>query len=529
MEIGELVISDSNPTPADNARSMAQKANAMLFVADLQTNASMKQQWQSLIADIKEKIGTGKTDEKKKANYQEKLTIIDNWIANKGYDATASAVLALTKTPFYEDYQKQNQASPQSDAFVQDLLSDNKLLAGWQAALAKTSKGDSHASVNFLKGSNYRQKNFDCNPIQVRASFIKMRNHYLNYWCGIYGNSVITPVQLAQEKQNPEDSANPSQSQSGQTQQSPSKSTSQAGPIIIVSVDSNSNPQVSVDSTLLTEKTQGSNEVTYKNGVLTWKRAETIDAAMGLYAGANHSGKLTFSQVTRAAGKDGYVGNEFFGTITYPENGQGSDSEQGSDTPKPGSYSILGRIGKPPKRVQLTTSADGKTHRHIRLPPKVHLTAVQKIQKYIGYLGMVMTVGFALHIAIQFGVGIAKFFSKDGGNEQLENDMDEMSDSDVETMDTPETVIHDEYPQPMEDQNLDDLEGLPSADNIAEMENAVDNISEDGTMQQPEEDPTTEDEQGTLDDETEGADETVETGGSEAEEVVSEISELGFL
>ena len=538
-----MTATDSNSSSTStSAQAMEQQANAMLFVADMKTNVTMKQQWQSLIADINSKIGKGDSDDKKKSNYQEKLMIIDNWIANKGYNATASAVLKLTKTPFYQDYQKQNEPTRGSWDFVQKLLSDNKLLAGWQAAMAKTSKGDSKATINFLAGDNYKNQNFNCNPIQVRASFIEMRDQNAKYWCGIYGNSVINPIKQSQSKQASPDSNNGTQPSTDSNQADQPKNKSQAGPVIIVSCVNRLvkgkdgkekykwEPQLSVDQEILTDL----NSINYSKGVLTWKKAD--DPLFGV----QHSGKLTFSQVTRAAKKDSYIGNEFFGTITYPgpysasSDDQGSQASQGnssSTAQEPVTYSILGRIGKPPQRVQISKQA-GHVKRHIRLPPKVHLTGVQKIQKYIGYLGMAMTVGFAIHIALQFGQKIASFFGK--GNEQLEADLNESTNSDVENMDMPQETVNQESPEPMENQNLDDIEGLPDAENVAEMENAADNISEDGAMEQSEDDVQSEDEQVSEDDppaedEVAESSDALESGGTEAEEVLSDLSELTFL
>ncbi|MCP4220412.1 MAG: hypothetical protein GY765_37625, partial [bacterium] len=66
--------------------------------------------------------------------------------------------------------------------------------------------------------------------------------------------------------------------------------------------------------------------------MLTW------EIGSGLTAN-NTSGKLVFSQITMPTKNEGYTGDEFSGTVTYP---------QGADDKLEGTYTYIGKVGPVP-------------------------------------------------------------------------------------------------------------------------------------------------------------------------------------
>ncbi|EFM08365.1 hypothetical protein PaecuDRAFT_4829, partial [Paenibacillus curdlanolyticus YK9] len=112
------------------------QADAMMFVSDLQVNQTLKQQWTSLLASMKAKLDDSPPPaDDKDAIYKEKIKIINNFLAQKGYQTAAVFVLELTKTDFYNDHLKESEPNDESDRFVQDILAKPALLAGWQKAM----------------------------------------------------------------------------------------------------------------------------------------------------------------------------------------------------------------------------------------------------------------------------------------------------------------------------------------------------------------------------------------------------------
>lgn len=100
-------IFDPNTTDPDKLKM---QADAMLFVSDLQVNQVLKQQWTSLLANIKSKIDANPpAGSDKETVYKEKIKIINNFLAQKGYETTSVYVLELTRTDFYEDHVKESE------------------------------------------------------------------------------------------------------------------------------------------------------------------------------------------------------------------------------------------------------------------------------------------------------------------------------------------------------------------------------------------------------------------------------------
>ncbi|HEU4965362.1 MAG TPA: hypothetical protein VFV52_16165 [Bacilli bacterium] len=412
---------DSNgDDDADDARTLTQQANAMLFVAALQKDVNLRNNWTSLLQKMNDELKVTTPADKDKV-YQEKISIIDNWLVNQGYFCQAEQVLALLKTPFYQDYLKESQPNADSDRFVQTTLSDVSLYNAWLGALKAVSGGADTDTLNtFLTSRGY-----NCTYVQVNASFVKMRNHNMNYWTGIYANSTLThgsdkPV---------------------------------AGPILIIYGDYN----VSIDNLHLDKEL---NKVQYNNGVLTW---EADDFTI------SYSGKITFSQKVMATTADPYVGNEYFGTITYPASGT---------APQQGEVQVFGRIG------ELTQDQKDK-----KIPPAVNPSVVDQAMKYIGYfMAGVFLIDFAASIPKRFK-SIKEFAEtvkeklKSKPDEQVENDLNQM-DEDVQSRNTDlnegESFASDLHEAPLNEGNINgsdviqdlqnELANSPSPERTQELE-----------------------------------------------------------
>jgi hypothetical protein len=432
---------ESNTQPfdpnTDDPNILRLQSEAMMFVADLKVNQTLNQQWTSLLKNMKDNLDKAVSDtpDQKDQLYKEKIKIVDNFLAQKGYKTTATYVLALTKTDFYQEHVSQSQPNDESDRFVQDILGKPALLAGWQKSL-QDAQTDKTAPDKFLAAQKY-----NCNAQQVAASFKKMRGVELKYWTGVYGNTVITNDQ-------------------GKTE---------TGQAVVIYDDLDG---VSIGSDKLDKEL---NKVTYKDGVLTWEKdGFTI----------NYSGQLTFSQVTRPAkdDKDAYVGNEFFGTITYYDQ-----------DPKGVKKSIFGRIGKPPKDA--SGSGDRKP---CPTPPSVDVSAVDHAMKYIGYfMAAVFIVDFLASIPKRFKA-ISEFAEKVKGGEAEKPEVEERLDEanqEVEESANEENLnengsfeenLDGAQPENFNNENgIDQIpdEQLPPAEDVQALENGAESVNENGEVE----------------------------------------------
>ena len=348
-------MSGTTKTTANSAKqSVAQQqqlATAKLFLLNMQTNVSMRQQWQSLVHKMQQDIeNSSMTNDAKEKIQIEKLNKLNQFIISKGYQTSANAVMALINDKWLNQYSQNSKLTPKSketdkaSQLVEELMNNAKTFTNWQAALSKSLKQDRGAANTFLKSWNITVD-------QARTAFIAIRNKKLSHWSGIYGNSVI---KLAD-------------------------GTEHTGPAIIVYGDEH----VSIGNTILLKQLNEKNKlnaVSYDNGVLTWDK--TADPILG---GADYSGKLTFSHISRPVLGDDYTGFEIFGTITYPQEGS---------PPKQGTVNIAARIGKPPDKQahhpSHTTEAVKIGHTHggqfVPTPPTLQLETIHHAHQRIKYV-----------------------------------------------------------------------------------------------------------------------------------------------
>lgn len=433
---------DDGGDDSDTDTELVHKANAYLFVADLDKNQTLNQQWTSLLQNIQDQFGDDTSDDV----YLEKYNIVQNFLVNEGYNTTPDLVLDQLQVGWYEDYVAQFAPNADSDRFVQELLGDSSLLAGWQAAIAAEMNGQEGAADDFLT-----QRGYNCTKEQVDQSFLKMRDHTLSFWAGIYGNVVYTP------------------GTSDSTSDAASPSTGIPGEIITIYSDREFGIGGDVIDWQLCN-------VAYDQGILTWDTDS--------FGTQVTEGKLTFSQVTRQSVNDPYVGSEFFGTITYTQ-----DKPVGTHTYS-GTYNVFGRIGKP----QASSTASGP----IQTPPKVALSEVDKVFKYFGYMVM---IGFAIQMIYGagkvLGPGAKKAWSKlkdklTKDKSKAGEDLDDQVD--MASQDAADEIAMREAPNQLQpadngapgNNEIGDVEGLPPAEAVDQMEEAADQVNEEGEMDQGE-------------------------------------------
>ncbi|BAZ25891.1 hypothetical protein NIES4073_67970 [Kalymmatonema gypsitolerans NIES-4073] len=315
-----------NPSEAPNSSSQdhAHQANAVLFITDLKSNTQLSDAWNSLLAKMKVAVQqvkqTGKSSDQINQTYQDAIQAADNFLADNGYDTTATVVLTLLKSPFYEDYLKETSPNDESDRFVQTLLTSTEIYKPWQALLTKVVQGQTSSTEldAFLQ-----QHGFKCSYLQVNASFVKMRNHNMNYWSGSYPNTVITGP-------------------NGQSRQ---------GRLVVVY----GNNKISLDHD---KPERHINKLQYNNSVLTWQADMLV----------KYSGNLTFSEITLPTREDSYTGSVFSGTLTYEEDDPINNYKKGDV------LQISGRLA--------SLSQDDVNH---RLPANEDPLLIDKILKWINY------------------------------------------------------------------------------------------------------------------------------------------------
>ncbi|AOS64523.1 hypothetical protein [Actinoalloteichus hymeniacidonis] len=289
--------------PPNDPITDEQRGYAFLFVSALNRDKVLAGKWKDRLASIKP------------LSVPDRIKSLDNFLADHGYATRAEAVLGLLKSQWWLDYVGQRKPNADSDRFVQDILTDTRLYKEYGAQLAKAQAAKDLSVLN----SWLTRKDYHCTAVQVDASFNAMRDKNMNYWTGIYGETLV---------------------QQG-------KDKSKTGPALLIY----GNTSASLGPDMLFN-------VTYAKGVLSWQLGKEPEANPC-------AGQVTFGTITRTPiHPDDYVGNEFSGTLTYPTDSSADLS---------GAYSYAGRIGDPPpdEKGKLST------------PPAVDKTELQKIADFI--------------------------------------------------------------------------------------------------------------------------------------------------
>lgn len=348
-----------NDSPASDDKTFA----AYAFLNDLPKNADMKSEWSDTLDKVKAKMTPADGSPPSADVAKQGLEVLDNVIAEWGYDATAVDVLGILKTPFWQNYQALRKPNAQSDRFVQDLMSDPTLSAEWSEKTGAISGADTSPLDAYLK-----TKGYDCNAQQVSASFDKMRNHNLNYWTGVYANTVLTLISSSTDSQPAAGGA------------SASSATPIQGPALTIYGSQ------SVGIGMLHVM-----DFSYASGQLTWNFGSDD-------IGSNKTqASITFSQLSqpRQDDPDKYVGDVFSGTLTlkepwWPSPTPGaSDADRAAQTLQPGTYSFSGKVGSAPAAAKPA-----------RIPPSVNKPQVDSMHEFLSqvlfYGGLAMMAHFVL-------------------------------------------------------------------------------------------------------------------------------------
>ncbi|WP_025027092.1 hypothetical protein [Caldalkalibacillus mannanilyticus] len=254
----------------------AMEANARLFITDLRTNSSLREAWKEINEKVNDAIQqakqSGQTTEQFDTLYHQALQLLDNFLADHGYNTIASTVLTFLKSPFYEEYLKETSPNDDSDRFVQELMTNKKIFTAWQALLTQVAKGESKTTDldHFLA-----EQGFHCTYLQINASFQKMRNHNMNYWAGSYSTILV-------------------RGENG---------TPQEGPTVVLY----GNQKISINHD---KPDKFSNKLSYKASQLTWK-ADML---------TKYSGTMTFSEIALPSKENSYTGPTFTATLTYEKD-----------------------------------------------------------------------------------------------------------------------------------------------------------------------------------------------------------------
>ncbi|MFB5190732.1 hypothetical protein [Alicyclobacillus fastidiosus] len=311
----------------------AQQANALLFLTDLKSDQTLFEQWNDLLtkanAQVSRAKSSGETQEQVVALYRDIMQVADNFLADHGYDTTAEVVLQLLKSPMYQDYLAETSPNSDSDRFVQALLTNASVFKAWQAHLQNVASGGATtASLDaYLHDAGYQ-----CTFLQVNASFVKIRNHNMNYWAGSY----VTAIQTGSDE-TPADTK---------------------GPVVVVY----GNNRISVNQD---EPNKLFNRLTYDNGQLSWKANMSV----------KYAGTFVFSEITAPSKEDNYAGPIFSGTLSWAED----DPIQGRK--KGDMCQLYGRLS------QISQQDEVKN-----LPANADPTTLDEILKWVNYL----LVGFAV-------------------------------------------------------------------------------------------------------------------------------------
>ena len=298
----------------------------MLFVTNLKSDQRLAAGWTALLTKISEALQqAGASGPQHDAVYANAIKAANNFLADNNYNTTAVAVLALLKSPFYEEQQKASEPNAASDKFVQDLLTQPTLFKEWNAALASAAgSGADLSSLNaFLTDHGYA-----CTYVQINASWVKMRHHQLTYWSGTYNTSM---TKIVNGKPVPP----------------------VTGPTLViygskaVSLVDAERPQPVSDSNMV-----------YDNSVLSWD-----EGVLGGYGG-----KLAFSEITQPSKQDPYKGPIFTGTLTKKDGsfdpfGSGGDGE---------TYHVAGQLSPKPNNAG-------------NIPADVHPSEMETIIKWVNY------------------------------------------------------------------------------------------------------------------------------------------------
>ncbi|WPC43925.1 phospholipase D-like domain-containing protein [Clostridium sp. JS66] len=274
-----------------------ENSEAMLFLLELKKNKRLKKIWNKVLA--KQNLYTSKE------SIEEIREELNKIIFNAGFVTNEKRVAEMLNTAFFKEDRKENLPSSESDRFVKELLTNKQLLDDF-LKVVDTDRDSFEKSdediTKFLKSKGY-----NCNSSQVIASFNQLRNHILEYWSGNYDTWCTNDGGKSYDETD-------MQSKDRKDNEKLDDEKVFNGPELIVT----GNLDVTIDGIKLVKPN-------YIDGVLSWDITEGNDT----------SGRITFSEISRPALIDNFVGNEFFGIIIFKNT---------NDELRKGKVSYYGRI-----------------------------------------------------------------------------------------------------------------------------------------------------------------------------------------
>ena len=282
-------------TAIDTDTLLTELIEAAGFVNDSLLNPMMRTAWNALFGQYN---ATTDHDQKQAIVLQ-----MNELIGGSGYFANATDVLqALTKP--------QPQATPEALRFVANILNDKDLMTGFNDVIMKsypTVDAANTALSSFLTSKGYK-----CSAQEAFAAFASMRNDVIAYWQGVYTGWVVNDGGGTYANTSVTPAQQPAQPHALQaravTETTP---LPELGPVLKVSGNT-----VTLDDVAIVQ-------YTFTNNALIWKNTD----------GNTTSGSLQFGTVLRPTITDTFTGDEFFGTITYPDGAT-----------RHGVYSFYGRV-----------------------------------------------------------------------------------------------------------------------------------------------------------------------------------------
>jgi phosphatidylserine/phosphatidylglycerophosphate/cardiolipin synthase-like enzyme len=279
-------------TVIDYDTVVSELVEAASFVNDSLLNPMMRSAWNALSDLYNAVVGL---DLKQAIELR-----MDELIGGYGYFTNATDVLrALT--------QPQSPATPEALRFVANILNDKDLMTGFNDVIMKSylSVDAANAAMNsFLTSKGYK-----CTAQEAFAAFASMRNDVIAYWQGVYTGWVVNDKGgTYANTTTPTPAAQPHALQARAATADP---LPELGPVLKVNGNT-----ITLDDVAIVK-------YAFTNNVLTWKNTD----------GNATSGSVQFGTVLRQTITDTFTGDEFFGTITYPDGAT-----------RHGVYSYYGRV-----------------------------------------------------------------------------------------------------------------------------------------------------------------------------------------
>jgi len=295
-------------TYQDEDVATAEKVEAIMFIADLNYNALSNMIWLELKSQLDKQ-----TDPAIKNKILAKM---NDHIVNTGFQTQVSFVLEALENPFFSENPPSTKPTSEALRFVANLMASPALMKSFSAVIEeKTSTVDkANDNINLFLINN----GYNCTALEILSAFNAMQKKVLQYWVGNYetwitddgGSSYTLP-----------DNSSASTLFSSQLNASDNETIPQTISGLSIAMDG---------SIKLGDETI-QNPI-YNNNSLKWEKSDGS-------TGNKTSASLQFGHVSRATLNDNFLGNEVFGTITYPQHGS---------TNFKGTYSIYGRLPQVP-------------------------------------------------------------------------------------------------------------------------------------------------------------------------------------